>query len=66
MCKMCDKCMKMSAIILLVLGIVFILQDTGVWDFWNLSWYTVVFLFAGICIFCTGSCPECKALNKKK
>ncbi len=34
--------------IMLVIGILFLLQDTGRWAFWNLSWYTVVFLLVGL------------------
>ncbi len=41
-CKVCGW-------IILVIGFLFLLQDTGRWAFWNLSWYTVVFLLVGIC-----------------
>ena len=57
----CKKCSKVSALIFLVLG---------VWDFWNVQWWTALFLLMGLCSFAMGSCPDCcqemKSSTKKK
>lgn len=34
--------------LLLLIGVLFLLQDLNIWNFWNLSWYTVAFLYMGI------------------
>lgn len=62
----CHKCSTMGALLLIVIGILFLLADLGIWSFWNLSWYTVGFLFVGITGFGHANCPECKSLGKKK
>jgi hypothetical protein len=62
--EMCDKCKKMGGIVLLVLGLLFLLQDLGVWGFWDISWYTALFILVGAAKLCSGACPECRALQK--
>ena len=62
----CDKCMKMGGLIFLILGILFLLQDLAIWDFWNISWYTALFLLAGVMVFATCSCPTCQTVKKNK
>ena len=66
MCCVCDKCMKIGGLIFLVLGILFLLQDLAIWDFWNISWYSALFLLAGIMGLVTCSCPTCQAERKGK
>lgn len=39
---------KGCAIITLIAGILFLLQDLAVWNFWNISWYTVAFVLVGL------------------
>jgi len=51
----------MVAGFLLILGIFFLLQDLGMWAFWNIQWYTVLFLLVGVSIFCSGACPSCQS-----
>jgi len=58
MMKACEKCMKMGGVVFLVLGILFLLQNLGVWNFWNIQWYTVLFLLFGLMHL--GGCPGCK------
>ncbi|MFO8016390.1 MAG: hypothetical protein R6U32_04770 [Candidatus Woesearchaeota archaeon] len=36
--------------IVLVLGILLLLKDTGVWDFWNITPWTLVFLVVGLAV----------------
>ena len=38
--------------IFLIAGIVFLLRDWGIWDFWNIQWWTVLFIFIGLSAFC--------------
>jgi hypothetical protein len=33
---------------LVVFGVLFLLQNLGVWNFWNIQWYTTLFLLFGI------------------
>jgi len=56
---MCKKCCKISGILILVAGVLFLLQDRAIWDFWGLSWYTVLFIIIGVTCFATTKCPEC-------
>ena len=41
-------CPKGFGIVMLLIGILFLFQDQGWWNFWNFSWYTVVFLLIGL------------------
>ena len=63
---MCHKCMATTGILLLIIGILFLLVDVGVWAFWNLQWYTVVFLLFGLITLVSGSCKDCRAVRRKK
>ena len=62
---------KYFGIGLAVLGILFLLQDLGKWDFWSISWYTALFLLVGIKIvvhsfLCKGDCCGPAKKNGKK
>ncbi len=48
-CPICstDVC-KGCAIVAVIAGVLFLLQDLAIWDFWGLSWYTVGFLILGV------------------
>lgn len=35
--------------VLLIVGLLFLLQDLGWWNFFGLKWWTVAFLLAGAC-----------------
>jgi len=66
MCTKCKKCLTFS---LLGLGVLFLLRDLGVWNFWNVSWWTALLLLGGVKGFATGHCKDCQVLNapsKKK
>ncbi|MBI5881443.1 hypothetical protein HZB90_04905 [archaeon] len=56
----------MGGVVLLVLGILFLLRDLNVWNFWNIQWWTVVFIMIGLFKICISCCPECKIEAKKK
>lgn len=63
--NMCGKCTKITGAILLVLGILFVLVDFGVWTFWNIQWWSALLLVSGICYLASSSCPDCKSSKKK-
>ncbi len=35
-------------LVLLILGILFLLQDLTIWSFWNLNWWTVLLIAFGL------------------
>jgi hypothetical protein len=35
-------------LLFLALGVLFLLRDLNVWNFWNISWFTVAFLVGGL------------------
>lgn len=49
MAKLMDggKCGMCGWLVLLV-GVLFLLQDLGYWDLWGLHWWTVLTLLAGV------------------
>ena len=48
-CMVCNAGVcKLCATIALLLGIIFLLQDLGKWDFWGINWWTVAFLLVGL------------------
>jgi len=63
---MCDKCGKLCGALMLIFGILFLLQNLNVWNFWNIQWYTVVFLLAGIGMIACHCCKECKECREEK
>jgi hypothetical protein len=64
----CAKCKKLCAVVFVLLGIAFLARDLGYWNFWNISWWTALFLWLGIASFGMTRCPECCAIapGKKK
>ena len=58
----CKKCMKLGGLLLLILGLVFLLRDLAIWNFWNIQWWTAAFLLAGLCKLGMSSCPDCQAM----
>ena len=63
---MCTKCCKMCGGLFLLFGILFLLADLGIWAFWGIQWYTVLFLLAGLGGVAMGGCPHCEKLRSKK
>jgi len=63
----CKKCGMVGGILLLVLGLLFLLVDLRVWNFWNVQWWTALFLLAGLMYVAMGSCADCcKVKGRKK
>ncbi|MBW2965486.1 hypothetical protein KY342_00110 [Candidatus Woesearchaeota archaeon] len=47
-CAICDTGIcKGCSLVALIVGVLFLLQDLGIWYFWNISWYTIGFLLLG-------------------
>jgi hypothetical protein len=60
----CKKCMKMGGIFFLVFGLLFLLRDINIWDFWNIQWWTVLFVLMGVMKLGMSKCPDCNAKKK--
>ena len=60
MCNLCEKCGKLAGVVLLLLGVAFLLVDLGVWNFWNVSWYSALILLGGLVMLGSNLCPDCK------
>ncbi|MBU1976244.1 MAG: hypothetical protein KKG59_07620 [Nanoarchaeota archaeon] len=61
----CNKCMMMGTILLLIIGVLFLLVDLGVWNFWGIQWWTALFLFMGLGHLGHACCKDCKVKLKK-
>ena len=44
-----------------IIGVVFLLGDLGIWNFWNIQWYTAAFIVFGVVKLCSSCCPDCNA-----
>ncbi len=56
----CKKCSGVCGAIFLVIGILFLLQDLSIWNFWGINWYTALFIVLGIGKIAMGKCPDCQ------
>jgi uncharacterized membrane protein len=63
---MCEKCSKLSGGLFIVFGVVLLLQNVGVWSFWGIQWYTILFLLAGLMMLGKTKCPMCVDSKPKK
>ena len=62
----CSKCMRVGGAIFLILGIVFLLRDVNIWDFWGIQWWTALFVVWGIASLGSSKCPDCMAVRGEK
>jgi hypothetical protein len=62
--QMCNKCYLIGGILLLVIGVLFLLQDLGVWNFWDLNWWSVLIILCGVTALASSGCKDCQALRK--
>ena len=60
----CKKCTMMCGWSLLVFGVLFLLRDLGYYNFWNVQWYTVLFLLWGVGSVAMTKCPDCMAMRQ--
>jgi hypothetical protein len=61
---MCEKCSKMCGGLFIVFGVIFLLQNVGVWAFWNIEWSTVLFLLVGLGMIGHAKCTMCSGKKK--
>ena len=62
---MCNKCGKMCGVLLLVFGVLFLLQDLNIWNYWGINWYSIAFLLLGFAMLGNSGCKSCQDLKKK-
>ena len=62
----CHKCKSASGWLLLIIGVLFLLNDFDIWHFWGLQWWTVMFLYAGFTGVAMSKCKECIEVRSKK
>jgi len=62
----CKKCMAVCGWLFLVVGVLLLLKDVGVWTFWNLDGITLLFLLMGVGSLAKRSCGDCMSMDKKK
>jgi hypothetical protein len=55
----CNKCKGTGGLLLLLAGILFLLVDLGIWSFWGIQWWTVLFILWGLGSFCMTKCSDC-------
>lgn len=60
---LCEKCGKSMALLFLIVGLLFLLRDINVWNFWSISWWTAGFILVGLHTMAHHSCPMCKKLK---
>ena len=60
---MCPKCTGISGWLMLILGIIFLLVDFGVWNFWGIMWWSALFVVWGVVMLASKSCKECQAMS---
>jgi hypothetical protein len=53
-------CTVIAGTVVLGLGVIFVLRDWGVWTFWNIQPWSVVFLLAGLALLFGNCCNSCK------
>ena len=65
--KECERCTALHGWIILIVGVLFLLVDFGIWSFWGIQWWTALFILVGLSYVCkSGYCPTCKVKSKKR
>ena len=57
---MCKKCSGLTAGLVLGLGVLMLLKDLAVWNFWGINCWTGLLLIVGVAKFGYMKCPDCK------
>ncbi|MFH1401304.1 MAG: hypothetical protein ABIH41_07345 [Nanoarchaeota archaeon] len=47
--------------LVLIVGVLFLLRDLTVWNFWNIQWWTAAFLIAGLGALGASCCKMCQS-----
>tara|TARA_Y100000310_G_scaffold288707_1_gene314612 strand:+ start:55 stop:249 length:195 start_codon:yes stop_codon:yes gene_type:complete len=61
----CEKCGKVCAIIFLALGVLFLIADLTSWNFFNIQWWTALFVAIGVIGLASNHCEDCQTTKKK-
>ena len=59
----CTNCKRISGLLLIIFGLAFLLVDFKVWNFWGISWYSVLFILLGVVSCAMSMCPDCCAMS---
>lgn len=62
----CKKCLTLGGVSFLVLGVLFLLRDMNIWNFWGIQWWTALFIVIGVGQLGSANCPDCQAIRKGK
>lgn len=62
----CRKCMGICGVLMLLAGLLFLLKDLNLAPWWNIQWWTVLFLLWGVGSLGMRSCPDCMAMAGMK
>ena len=61
----CKKCQGICGFVFLVLGVLFLLRDLNIWSFWNVQWWTALFIWLGVSALAMRACSDCQAMKRK-
>ncbi len=62
----CQKCSRATSLLILALGVLFLLVDWSIWDFWGISWWSAILVIMGVTGLAKSGCSECQAMMKRK
>ncbi|MDP4012145.1 MAG: hypothetical protein Q8R00_00870 [Candidatus Nanoarchaeia archaeon] len=57
----CGKCATICGWLFLALGVVLLLKDLAIWDFWGINWWTGVIILFGLAHIGKGKCSDCQS-----
>ena len=60
---MCGKCSGITGWLFLIFGIIFLLRDFGVWNFWGIGEWSVLFVLIGVIYWGSSKCKDCMAAS---
>ena len=60
----CKKCSTVTGVVLLALGVIYLLGDLNIWNFWNIKLWTALLIYLGFALLCMAKCPDCRAMNR--
>ena len=55
----CHKCTHACGWMFLILGVLFLLQDLGIWMFFGINWWTALFVVYGFSCIAKSKCKAC-------
>ncbi|MBI4139491.1 hypothetical protein HY483_00855 [Candidatus Woesearchaeota archaeon] len=58
----CHNCSRTGGIMLLIAGLLFLSRDLGLWDFWNVQWWSLLLILAGVAHLGMSHCKQCQEM----